>query len=286
MDTGDLRGLVSLLERRNQLLAEKERELADRNEELSSQQEELTAAIEELDDKNKSLMVALENLKQRNKELDQILYRASHDLRTPVSSIIGLLRLLQSDGLKPSQQSTFLHLQQKTIQMQSLLNSLTMLSQASFDNVELRAVNVSAVVREVERSLSNHENAGLVELQIAIVNEAPVVVDERLLRIVMTVLLANSLSYRPPKVDGKITLSMFREENATVLTVWDDGDGISDQIAERIFEMFYRGSERSTGSGLGLYILQRIVERLGGDVWFKSSPGDTTFFVRFPDRHL
>lgn len=284
MDTDDLRGLVSLLEQRNKLLAEKERELADRNEELSSQQEELTAAIEELNEKNKSLLVALENLQQRNSELDQILYRASHDLRTPVSSIVGLLGLLKSDGLKPSQLSTFQHLQQKTFQMQTLLDSLTMLAQASFDNINPKSVDVVSLVNEVKSGFSSFECYQNVDVLVNVPNDSNVIVDGRLLRIILTVLLSNAFTYRNPTVRGKIAVSLSLDQHNMLLEISDDGEGIPQAIANRVFEMFYRGSERSTGSGLGLYILQRIVQRLDGNVSFASKPGATTFSVRLPHR--
>jgi signal transduction histidine kinase len=109
--------IIIMLEEKNLKLLERERDLAEKQEELQAQKEELTAAIEELVNKNNSLTDTLIQLQKRNKELDLLLYRASHDLKTPVSSIQGLVNLMESEPITPEQKQLLEFIEQKTSQI-------------------------------------------------------------------------------------------------------------------------------------------------------------------------
>lgn len=96
-DQKEIENLIKLLEDKNNYLQERERDLADKTEELLAQKDMLTAAIEEVMLKNDSLNKTLMTLRDRNFEMDQILYRTSHDLRSPLSSIRGILELAKAE---------------------------------------------------------------------------------------------------------------------------------------------------------------------------------------------
>lgn len=277
----DLKHIVSLLEKSNRDLLERERDLADQKEELQSQKEELTAAIEELVSKNNSLADALERLQQRNEELDQILYRSSHDLKTPVSSLQGLLDLLKTEGLTPSQENLHGYMMQKVLQMSGILKSLSMLSQAAFDEIDLKPVQLERLVSQVLLDLSylpNFNNVTIVaNYQIRIVKA-----DELMLYNILKPLLSNSIIFRDSVKSGHIEINFRMTGENLSINVSDDGDGITAQIGPKIFDMFFRGSERSHGSGLGLYIVKSVLDRMSGEILWTSEAGKTTFQVMLP----
>ena len=95
MEEEEIKTLTELLNERTMALMARETDLADRKEEIEAQQEEITAAVEEVQAKNKVLVATLDQLQERNQELDEILYRFSHDLRSPVASILGILSLFK-----------------------------------------------------------------------------------------------------------------------------------------------------------------------------------------------
>jgi signal transduction histidine kinase len=282
LDNSDLKKLISLLEERNQLLLERERDLEDRGEELTSQKEELTAAIEEVIQKNYYLNDALQRLQQRNQELDEILYRASHDLRSPVSSIVGLLDLLQSGGLTSAQQTIYQHLMQKTAQMTGLLNSLSTLSQAAFDTIRAQPIDLHRLGKNVLDSLKGHSNFNSTTFNLSFENSGQCYADELKLTIILKCLVENALTFRDGSKPGHISVSTCRNGDHLSMEVIDDGEGIAEEIKDKIFNMFYRGSERSLGAGLGLYIVKSIVDRLDGELLLDAKQGNTSFKVLLP----
>jgi signal transduction histidine kinase len=281
LENNELKRLVSLLEERDQLLLEKERDLADRNEEFISQKEELTAAIEEVVRKNAYLTETLEKLQQRNQELDQILYRASHDLKSPVTSIFGLLDLLKSEGLTPSQTLLHHHLLEKTFQMKTLLNSLSTLAQAAFDSIDIQNVPVRHTITQTVNALKDHPGFHKTNVTIDADEALTYMGDQLKLSIVIKCLLENALFFQ---TERESVIRMFASVHDRILTleVHDNGEGIAPEIQDKIFNMFYRGSERSQGAGLGLYIVKSIVERLKGSISFTSSRGNTVFKISLP----
>jgi signal transduction histidine kinase len=103
-----------------------------------------------------------------------------------------------------------------------------------------------------------------------------------LVSIILKNLLANALTFRAPSEDGFIIIKTKVCDSFFEVEVIDNGEGISDSIKDRIFDIFYRGSERSTGNGLGLYSARKISEQLGGNIQFNSTNRLTTFKLSMP----
>ncbi len=282
MEHQDLKHLVSLLEETNKDLKERERDLADQKEELQSQKEELTAAIEELISKNNVLTETLQKLQQRNQELDQILYRTSHDLKTPVSSFQGLLDLLNGENLNESQKNISFYMQQKVLQMNGILKSLGMLAQASFEKIEIKPLSLQRVTQQVIEDLSYLPNFPNVSINIVYNSLQTVTADELILYNILKSLVSNAIIFRDSIAQGEAEVKFAEMGKSLVIEVSDNGDGIDPAIGSRIFEMFFRGSSRSHGSGLGLYIVKSIVERVKGEIKWTSSNGKTIFQVILP----
>ncbi|HOX84131.1 MAG TPA: HAMP domain-containing sensor histidine kinase [Chryseolinea sp.] len=282
MENSDLQELISALQLKNRQLEEREEDLADQKEELHAQKEELTAAIEELVLKNNSLADTLQQLQKRNQELDQILYRASHDLKTPVSSLKGLLDLMRSENLTPSQTNLHTYMNQKVSQMNDVLKSLTMFAEASFEKIEMKDVSLKNVTEEVLRDLSYLPNYGNVNIAIEYNNLHHVQTDELVLYNILKCLISNSITYRDPIKEGNVWVHFSKSPEHIHIKVSDDGEGISMEISNSVFDMFFRGSERSHGQGLGLYIVKSVMDRMKGEVSWISESNKTTFQISLP----
>lgn len=283
MENSDLQDLISALQLKNRQLEEREGDLSDQKEEFQAQKEELTAAIEELVSKNNSLAETLQQLQKRNEELDQILYRASHDLKTPVSSLEGLLDLMRSENLTPSQTNLHTYMNQKVSQMNDVLKSLTMFAEASFEKIEVKEVALKKVAEEVLRDLSYLPNYGNVNIEIEYNTLQHVQTDELVLYNILKCLISNSITYRDPVKEGKVWVNFSKSSEHLHIEVTDDGEGISTGISDSVFDMFFRGSEQSLGQGLGLYIVKSVVDRMKGNVQWISNSGKTTFHVTLPE---
>lgn len=283
MDNADIKYLAQLLNERNTQYLERERDLAEQQEELLAQKEELTAAIEELVLKNNSLEEALRKLKLRNDELDQVLYRASHDLKSPVASLQGLLDLLRTESLSDSQGTLVFYMEQKILQMNNVLKSLSMLARASFDPFQRVDIPLEPLVEETVNELKFLPGFPTVKISKELNGLVSVASDPSALQIIVHALLANAIIFRDPTVQGKVAISISRQAARIAIEVSDDGEGISPEAGKRMFEMFFRGSIRSHGSGLGLYIVDTVVKRMKGEIRWVSKPGDTTFQVLLPE---
>jgi signal transduction histidine kinase len=281
-DSNDLKKQLEELRRRNQYLEERERDLEERNEELQAQKEELTAAIEAFIVKSDSLAETNQQLQERNFELDQVLYRTSHDLRSPISSIEGIVNILrqQTDSAEVKQMHQFL--MQKVLQMNDVLNSLGTLAHASFDGLKLEQVRLKDVTEKAISELEYLPNYKHCCFTVNIPDATTIETDAFLFSILLKSLLANSIIFRDSNEKGYVEVGTTHQPHFILLTVTDNGEGILSEVQSRIFDMFFRGSERSVGSGLGLYIAKRLVERFNGTISFQSEAGKTTFEVVLP----
>jgi signal transduction histidine kinase len=274
--------VITMLEEKNLKLLERERDLAEKQEELQAQKEELTAAIEELVNKNNSLTDALIQLQKRNKELDLLLYRASHDLKTPVSSIQGLINLMESELTTPEQKQLLEFIEQKTSQMNDVLKSMTMLAQASFEKIQPEKVNLRAITDQVMKDLSYLPNFKNVDVFYNYGNTLETITDELVIYNILKCLISNAIIFRDPLTHGNVWIDFSYQQDLLLIEITDDGDGISPEISGDIFNMFFRGSERSHGAGLGLYIVKNAVDRMKGTIRWISKMGKTTFQVTLP----
>jgi signal transduction histidine kinase len=270
--------LKTLLDERTMVLMARESDLADRTEEMNAQKEELSAAIEELEGKNNTLTETLAQLKERNQELDQILY-----LKAPISSIVGILNILHYGPLSKDQKICVDHIQAKTSQMDELLRSLSALAKTTSGDVHLNTFNVNALINNCIADISLNPQYHYINVHYQSVGKEEVHSDRLLMGIVIKNLLANSLIFRQPGIQGFIKIKTTVSDQLLEIEIEDDGEGIEDAIKDRVFEMFYRGSERSTGSGLGLYIARKIIDQLEGTIDFVNKAGSTTFKVKIPN---
>jgi signal transduction histidine kinase len=266
VDEGKLNNMINLLNEKEVLLKEREIAFYEQEEEFLSQKEELTAAVEELMSKNSYLTSTLNKLMQRNDELDRILYRASHDLKTPVSSIYGLIEILGSAPLTPDQEKATTHLLKQMHQMEKRLTSLTDLSTAFFSKPDLRTFSLQQLAQQVWESIDVRQNVTL-----RCKNEDQQIhSDPSMLSIVLKCLMENSITYRDNTQPGLLEVSFEKSLCMIQTTLMDNGEGIDPAIEPKIFDMFYRGSEKATGFGLGLYIAKIIIEKLNGTIQFSS----------------
>ncbi len=282
MEEDKIKKLGALLDERTMQLMERESDLADRLEEIHAQKEELNAAIDEVTDKNNKLMSTLAVLEERNKELDQILYRASHDLRSPISSIIGILGLLNKEALTEFQFDCVKHIDEKSAQMDDIIKSLSALAKTITNDVHFCRFNLKELVSDCLNDPTLKKQLESFILELNFTGKLEVNSDRLLLGIVINNLLSNAITFRDSLKTGKITIHGSVYASSFEISITDDGEGIPAEIKNKIFTMFYRGSEKSSGSGLGLYIVKKIIEQLKGEIDVISTNKETTFTIKLP----
>jgi signal transduction histidine kinase len=226
-------------------------------------------------------------LETANEELEAFSYSASHDLRSPLHAMNGLMFLLRRDRgstLSPKAVDMLDKGSASVDTMTRLIDDLIGLSRSSRQAIHAGEVDLSALAHEVVDALTQQHPGSPASVQIATGLTARA--DPGLVRIVLHNLLSNALKYSSKAEQPLVEFGGERNDGELVLFVRDNGAGFAMTEAHRLFRPFQRLHKRSdyTGSGIGLATAARIVRRHGGRIWADSAPGrGATFHFTLPD---
>lgn len=227
-------------------------------------------------------------LERSNQELEHFAYMASHDLQEPLRMVRSYCALLKDKyaGKLDKEGEEFLNFAVDGAErMQLLIRDLLVYSRASRNEFSLREVDFSQVLQEVCSNLKGTLDA--TGAKIVVEQALPTLTAERtMLGQVIQNLMANAMKFHKPGVAPEIRIHADVHEDAWVFSIKDNGIGFEPQFGDRIFEMFKRlhNREEFEGTGIGLAVCKRIVERHGGKIWGEGRPGDgATFFFTIPN---
>lgn len=228
---------------------------------------------------------AEDELKRTNFELDSFVYRASHDLRAPLRSVLGLVNLIKIEK-DENQKKAFLTLAEKSInKLDTFISDLTHFSRNTRLEITAAEIDFTALISECLENLRYMEKAERVAPILDLQQKGPFYSDPQRIAIILQNLVSNAIKYQRTDIESFVRISIHTNETEGVLTIEDNGKGIQEEYLHRIFEMFFRASEDSYGSGLGLYITHQVVEKLGGRVHVDSVYGEgTRFVITLPNR--
>jgi len=234
----------------------------------------------------KLLLAEMDRLSDLNKELEEIVYTASHDMRSPLISIQGfLLRIERELKLNPNPRITdsLERIKANTRQLQSLIDSLLDVSRLRARQDQDQMVDCHELVMNLTKELQLRlEEVGG---EIIISGRLPAVIGSHLrLTRIFSNLLNNAINYRHPERKLRIEVGCLVNEGFYQFYVRDNGIGISEEHWEKVFQPLTRIQEVETqGTGMGLYIVKRIVADYGGRVWVESEKGKgSTFYFTLP----
>ncbi|MGC3944692.1 MAG: ATP-binding protein [Chryseolinea sp.] len=223
-------------------------------------------------------------LKKTNRELDQLVHSASHDLRSPLSSVLGLLTISEFAGSKEEIYAYHGMIRDRVRKLDEFVTDVLHYSRNSHREVVKSEVSLAQVAKETVDELKYADSKVAIDISHAADKNITVVTDYGRLKTVLGNLIGNSIKYCDPRREEQfIRLETTIENNTCTIVVHDNGIGIGKEHHEKIFEMFYRATENSSGSGLGLFITKEIVEKLGGTISITSTPRvGTSVWVRLP----
>lgn len=232
------------------------------------------------------LMLLNEHLKRSYSELDSFSYTISHDLRTPLMLIKNYAQLLQETGVELSGESR--RIVEKIIagadRMNTLIHSILEYSRAGRFLVSKTKVEMKELLQEISEQLKEaykQVSPGIFIGQTPAVNG-----ESTMLWQLFQNLLSNSVKYSSQAERPVIRVEGIKQKNSVLYTIADNGIGIDDSYTQQAFGLFRRSNNAKDfeGTGVGLSIAKRIVDKFGGKIWYESEPGrGTTFFIEFPD---
>ncbi|PTB96718.1 hypothetical protein C9994_06015, partial [Marivirga lumbricoides] len=223
-------------------------------------------------------------LEKTNAELDRFVYSVSHDLRAPLNSIQGLINI--SDTTEDSQELKQLMsmMKNRVKKLYSFIDEIINFARNSRTEIIKEPVNLFAITSDPFDNAQFREQAVAIDFRILVDKELSINTDKGRISIVLNNLIDNAIKYHRHSQPGKfIALKAINDTNAVIIQIIDNGQGIPLQAQDKIFDMFYRASDTSKGSGLGLYIVKEMIERIGGEIFLQSEPGEgTTFSIKLP----
>jgi PAS domain S-box-containing protein len=222
-----------------------------------------------------------------NHQLEAFSYSVSHDLRSPLRSIHGFTQILEKrikDTLDQSNKELLDMIQSNTIKMEKLIENLLQFSKVGKQNAEKQLVDVKGLIENVWEQLTTTDYVN--NKASLSINELPVcLADKPMLNQVFINLLSNALKYSSKKDNAEIEIGATENEHETVYYVKDNGAGFDMKYYDNLFAVFQRLHSPSEydGTGVGLALVKRVIDKHGGHIWAEGTPGEgATFYFALP----
>jgi signal transduction histidine kinase len=229
------------------------------------------------------LEVEQHNLKKANNELDTFLYRSSHDLRAPLTTISGIISIIRSIDDPDKKEEYFNAIQDRLIQADNVIRDIITLRKGQKTELQIDQVDLQKEISKEFESLIDPNN-GSPKLIIDAAENTSLYTDAARLHTILTNLLSNAIKYHHEADQAEIKIKINKSEKGYNVVLSDNGPGIDEKHLPKIFDMFYRAHRSSNGTGLGLYLVKDALETMGGSIEVFSEKGmGTTFIIHLVD---
>jgi signal transduction histidine kinase len=259
----------------NNALAEAKMTIEDQNKKLE----------ERVVDRTRELFQANDSLKKVNEELDNFIYKTSHDLRGPLVSLRGIVNVAFMDVKDPLAVEYFKKLDLTAGKLNTILTRLLIINQINSSAIKDEEIMLSGLIDEI---IGIEHKKGLpprLKILKEVDESLSIRTDGDLIRIILENLVDNSVKFsnESPRIEPFVTIRAVRDNGRVHVSVTDNGVGISSAERKKIFHMFSRASEKSEIGGVGLYLAKIATEKLGGEINVRNTKeGFTEFYADFP----
>jgi signal transduction histidine kinase len=223
-------------------------------------------------------------LKSKVKDFDVFMYRASHDLKSPLAAMKGILDFSINKVSDPESLAFLKLIRKSQRHLSEIVNGLIELSRVSQKPLALKQTNLRSLVEEMIQSAQQLPGACGIEFNLQVPEGSMLYTDPELLKIILQKLLTNAVVYHKHAGANRfIKISACNQPDFMVIMIADNGQGIPESIHDKIFEMFFRGSTTASGSGLGLFVVMQALEKLSGHIELTSEERTgTSFLIEIP----
>ncbi|PZR30567.1 MAG: hypothetical protein DI538_22400 [Azospira oryzae] len=233
-----------------------------------------------LQHREKQILEKNQTLVKTNEELDRFIYSTSHDLRAPLNSIQGLINLSEFSPSKEELTTYHQMMRERLFKLESILNEIMQYSKNAKLEVEHKSIHLREQINRVLTDVQYLEGASRIKITVDVADDLSMVTDPMRIGIILNNLISNAYKYSDlTKENPYITIRAVKTDREVTISIEDNGEGIDKIHQEKIFSMFYRATARSTGSGLGLYLVKESISKLGGAVRLTSEYGKGTLFT-------
>ncbi len=272
------------IENQNKLLLQKNSEISKAKQALDKINKDLVDINANLEDKVEERTFSLKQINDElvnaNNELDKFIYRASHDLKGPIARLLGVSVLAKMDNKDETLREYIDLIEKGAVDINKVLNKLNNIHFINKEIIQTDIIDFEKIINASKPNLS--EYIDISDLDIKLISDSKFYLrsDYNLMKIILENLLENAVIFRKTK-KAEITVNLKADTKFITICVSDNGLGIMKEQFDKIFEMFYRGSQKSKGNGLGLYLVRKAVQKLQGRIEVESEEGKYSHFTVF-----
>lgn len=227
----------------------------------------------DLDLQNKKLI-------KTNTELDRFVYSVSHDLRSPLTSILGLINFIEAESGEPDTIKHILMIRESVYRLDNFIKNILNYSRNNRLSLKIQKIDLQKTIDEIVRSYTGNPDTKDIEFIIDINQRDSFYMDQIRLNTIIENLISNAIKYHKEKgTKNFIKISSHSDSKILTLTITDNGLGIDQKYHTEIFNMFYRLNSKKVGSGIGLYIVKDTIDLLEGTIAIESELNKGTTFV-------
>lgn len=264
----------SKLEYAQRIIQEQNRKLTDINQKLEGK----------VQDRTDQLNDAYKELQESHEELDRFIYRSAHNLKAPISRMLGLCNLVKLESGNPKVLECIAKLENSSEELRWMLSRLVRTLEAKSKEVEPTIIDFNNLVSDALRGFESADLLKNISVSLEVDSRIYFQSDRVLLLILLENLISNAINFQKENtVQHHLTIEIKKEEDQyLIIAVKDNGIGVSKDVEPKIFNMFFIGSEQSKGSGLGLYEAKIITDKLNGSIHLnRENTTETEFIVTF-----
>lgn len=246
--------------------------------------EALQQTLTDLHGTQQKLETILRELNEKNYELDQFVYKTSHDLRAPLSTILGLVTILKQEQEQGIQMQYVELIENRVHKLDKFIGSMLDYSRNTRMAIHYEKIDFKALIEECAAELEYMKHCSRLHICLSI-TEKDFYSDVFRLKIIFSNLISNAIKYQDfAKQQSSLTITISITQKQAKIHFLDNGVGIKPEYQEQVFNMFFRAAEQSDGSGLGLYIIKQAIEKLNGRIELESRTGiETHFLITLPN---
>jgi signal transduction histidine kinase len=219
--------------------------------------------------------------------INHFINSCSHSMRGPLKSLTGLINILQIDISSKGQDSTALlnMMSESVFKLETLLVQFEQFLETSKQNLVMEPVNLDKLINDVVDDVERQTKFTGISVNTKIEQEDHLYADPTSLKLVLYNLINNAATFHDHnKREKEIHIIVKANKNSCSIQVNDNGIGIEEGIQANVFDLFFRGSDRSAGSGVGLYIVKEVLKKMGGSIAVNSQVSvGSNFFVWLPN---
>lgn len=227
-----------------------------------------------------SMKEMTQNLIKTNSEMDQLVYRTSHDLRAPIASLLGLENLLEGMLSAPEQKELLGIMKGQLNILDGIIMDIITYRKIAKLGLTKDVINFESVISKVFESIQFMENSDHVKRDVQINASASFVHDSHNIQVLFNNLISNAIKYaKKDDATSFVKITGDIDEHHARIVIEDNGIGIDEKYLGSVFKMFYRATNHATGTGLGLFIVKEAIEKLGGSIEVTSEVGKGSVFA-------